>query len=152
VLDLIDGKGTGIINILDDQCRTPGATDKSFSMFMYDTCNQHSRFEADPRQIAENKFAINHYAGLVEYSAEGFIEKNKDEMPKAGVDLLLSSTNNFIKNIATDMVQLSTSAASEKKLLIAPRGAAQRATVGIQFSAQLHDLRRKIGLTSPHCE
>jgi hypothetical protein len=63
VIDLIDFKGTGIINILHDQCRTPGATDKSFSMLMYETCSPHSRFEADSRQMAGKMFAIHHYAG-----------------------------------------------------------------------------------------
>ena len=63
VLDLIDSKGTGIINLLHDQCRTPGASDKSFSMLMYETCAQHCRFEADSRQIAGKLFAIHHYAG-----------------------------------------------------------------------------------------
>lgn len=150
VIDLIDSKGTGIINILHDQCRTPGATDKSFAMIMYEKLSPHSRFVADPRQVAGKLFAIHHYAGLVEYSVEGFIEKNKDELPKSSAELLLSSTNAFVKTIANEMVQ---PAATPKKSLTSPRGgASQRPTVGIQFSAQLQDLRRKIDATSPHCK
>lgn len=35
-LDLIWKKGYGILNILDDQCRAPGTTDKTFaSEFIY---------------------------------------------------------------------------------------------------------------------
>lgn len=90
---------------------------------------------------------------LVEYSVDGFMEKNRDELPKAGADLLLSSTNEFIKIIATEMINPAVPSAPGKKQLASPRGgASQRPTVGIQFSAQLHDLRRKIDETSPHCE
>ena len=152
VIDLIDSKGTGIINILHDQCRTPGATDKSFAMIMYEKLSPHSRFEADPHQVAGKLFAVHHYAGLVEYSVDGFIEKNKDELPKSSTELLLSSTNAFVKTIANEMVQPA-AAATPKKSLTSPRGgASQRPTVGIQFSAQLQDLRRKIDETSPHCK
>lgn len=153
VLDLIDLKGTGIINILHDQCRTPGASDKSFSMLMYEKCTPHSRFEADPRMVAEKLFAIHHYAGLVEYSVDGFMEKNKDELPKSSAELLLSSSNKFVKIIANEMVHPSSAPTPAKKQLSSPRGSSsQRPTLGIQFSAQLHDLRKKIDDTSPHCE
>ena len=115
---------------------------------MYEKCSSHSRFEADSRQVAGRMFAIQHYAGLVEYTVEGFMEKNRDELPKASADLLLSSTNAFVKTIANEMIH-----PSSKKPLTSPRGgASQRPTVGLQFSAQLHDLRHKIDETSPHCK
>jgi len=148
VLDLIDQKPSGIINILHDQCRTPGASDKTFSLLMYDKCGDHARFEADSRQVAEQLFAVHHYAGLVEYNVEGFVEKNRDELPKEASDLLLSSNNEFVKTLA-EMLQPSASAGRNK--ITSPRsGASQRHTVGVQFSSQLHSLRRKIDETSPH--
>jgi len=148
VLDLIDQKGSGILNILHDQCRTPGASDKTFALLMYDKCASHSRFEADSRQVAEQLFAVHHYAGLVEYDIEGFVEKNKDELPKETSDLLLSSNNEFVRTLAK-IVQPST--AAERTKIMSPRNAAsQRPTVGLQFSSQLHSLRRKIDETSPH--
>jgi myosin-5 len=120
---------------------------------MYEKCTPHCRFEADPRMVAEKLFAIHHYAGLVEYSVEGFMEKNKDELPKSSAELLLSSSNKFVKIIANEMVHPSSAQTPAKKQLSSPRGSAsQRPTVGIQFSAQLHDLRKKIDDTSPHCE
>ena len=81
------------------------------------------------------------------------MEKNKDELPKSGADLLLSSTNKFVKTIANMMANPAASSSTTKKQLMSPRGgASQRPTVGIQFSAQLHDLRSKIDETSPHCK
>lgn len=148
VLDLIDSKGSGILSVLHDQCRTPGASDKTFARFMYEKCSSHPRFEADSRQVAEQLFAIQHYAGRVEYDVDGFFEKNRDELPKEGAELLLSSSNVFVKTIAERLRPQSALAAKKT-----PRGAtSQRPTVGVQFSAQLHDLRLKIDETSPHCE
>eukprot|EP00804_Cyclotella_cryptica_P005963 CCRYP_000224-RB/>CCRYP_000224-RB protein AED:0.01 eAED:0.01 QI:97/1/1/1/1/1/2/2451/1530 len=151
VLDLIDLKGSGILNMLHDQCRTPGASDKSFSLLMYEKCSSHSRFEATSRQVAQQLFAVHHYAGLVEYSVDGFVEKNRDELPKEGADLLLSSRKGFVKVLARDMLRPSSKSAPGKKPSMPARGgSSQRPTVGIQFSSQLHDLRCKIDKTSPH--
>ncbi|EED88551.1 predicted protein, partial [Thalassiosira pseudonana CCMP1335] len=149
VLDLIDMKGTGLLNMLHDQCRTPGASDKTFALAMYERCSAHSRFEADSRQVAQQLFSIHHFAGIVQYDIDGFVEKNRDELPKEGADLLLSSSNGFVKTLAEI---LQPSEASAKKLLTSPRGGAsqQRPTVGVQFSSQLQSLRLKIDETSPH--
>jgi myosin-5 len=78
VLDLIDKKGTGILNILDDQCRAPGTTDKTFINDLYQKLSRHTRFKADYRQVGARKFAIVHYAGTVEYESDSFVEKNRD--------------------------------------------------------------------------
>lgn len=34
------------------------------------------------------KFSIDHYAGPVEYSTDNWLEKNKDQMPSASVELV----------------------------------------------------------------
>ena len=145
VLDLIDLKGSGILHLLHDQCRTPGASDKTFALAMYDKCSNHQRFEADSRQVAQQLFAIHHYAGLVEYDVENFVMKNRDELPKSGSDLLLSSTKYIVKALA-EILHPSLQAAGKSR----SGGAAQRPTVGIQFSSQLHSLRQRIDHTSPH--
>ena len=140
--------------MLHDQCRTPGASDKNFAMSMYEKCASHQRFEADSRQVAEQLFAVHHYAGLVEYNVDGFVEKNRDELPKEATDLLLSSNNEFVQTLAK-ILQPQSQFPSGNKLPMSPRsgpskGASQRPTVGIQFSSQLHSLRRKIDDTAPH--
>jgi len=147
-LDLIDKKGTGILSILDDQCRAPGATDKTFINGLYQTVSRHKRFEADYRQIGGRKFSIIHYAGTVEYTSEGFVEKNRDDLPKETTELLLSSSNAFVKKLA-EIISGSSSSDSPK----GGRGPSKpktKLTVGGQFSQQLQELRQKIDNTSPH--
>lgn len=92
MLDLIDKPPTGILQILDEQCIVDWGTDKKFSLSLYSTCDQISnRFHVSPAQRVSNKFAVEHYAGLVEYSTENWLEKNKDQLPAASAELLESS-------------------------------------------------------------
>ena len=109
---------------------------------------------ADWRRVAEQMFAINHYAGVVEYSMEGFVEKNRDELPKSGSDLLSESTNDFVQCLAAILrpSPSSTTKPSKGQQSMSPRIGAtpQQPTVGIQFSSQLQSLRSKIDETSPH--
>ena len=45
------------------------------------------------------EFSINHYAGSVIYSAENFLEKNRDSLPLRVVELLKCSKNDLISEI-----------------------------------------------------
>ena len=64
VLDLIWKKGYGILNILDDQCRAPGTTDKTFANDLYQKLTGKPRFEANFRQVGARQFGVFHYAGM----------------------------------------------------------------------------------------
>jgi len=143
-LDLIDKKGSGILPILDDQVRTVGGTDKSFSDDLYRKCANHPRFSASKLQVGSRKFELNHYAGAVVYETDGFVQKNKDEFPREASDLLESSTNGLIK----DLGKFVNPSADAK-----PSGRGrkpQRSTVAGQFVTQLRTLRERIMSTSPH--
>ena len=140
-------KRTGIISILDDQCKAPGTTDKTFGNRLYQTCKTSPRFEANHRQIALNLFGIKHYAGSVEYDISGFIEKNKEDVPREIIEFFESSSKPLLKNLAkyhkkSNDVSSSISGSSRK--------GSSRVTVGGQFKAQLHSLRQRIDQTSPH--
>jgi len=145
-LDLIWKKGYGILNILDDQCRAPGTTDKTFANDLYQKLTNKPRFEANFRQVGARQFGVFHYAGLVEYDTAGFTEKNKDELPREATDLLLSSSSAFVKELAAI---ISSSSAPEPTKSV--RGGKKKSvTVGGHFASQLQSLRAKIDLTSPH--
>ena len=147
-LDLIDKRGSGILSILDDQCRAPGTTDKTFVNDVYQKLSRHPRLEANRRQVGSRKFGIVHYAGTVEYSSKGFVDKNRDDLPKEATDLLLSSSNDFVKTLGQIINGPSNTGNS------APKGRApsknSKLTVGGQFSRQLQELRLKIDNTLPH--
>lgn len=147
VLDLIGKRGSGVLGILDDQCKTPGTTDKSFALALYRNCKNHVRFGADRTQTANLKFSVHHYAGAVEYSTDDFMEKNTDELPKEAIELLQNSSNPFIRNLA-GMIECDKEEASKK----ATKNKAKKTkeTVGGEFRRQLLHLREKIDRMTPH--
>lgn len=171
-MDLIGkGNGKGILSILDGQCRAPGTTDKTFANAIYKTLTPHNRFQANFRQVGALKFGVVHYAGPVEYDTIGFVEKNKDELPREATELLSSSKEELSKILGGILSDPSApvgavgspakgSPASPTSPTPRARGAssrlstrshaASRMTVGGQFSTQLQELRAKIDLTSPH--
>lgn len=100
VLDLIDRPRTGILKILDEQCIVDWGTERKFSLSLYSTCDKASqRFHVSSAQRVRNKFAIEHYAGFVEYSTENWLEKNRDQLPAASAELLESSDFELIGKI-----------------------------------------------------
>ena len=154
VLDLIDKRGSGILSILDDQCRAPGPSDKGFCLAVYKMCRGHSRFSVSAKQNAQLQFSVKHYAGPVEYTSTDFTEKNRDELSKEATELLKSSDNEFVQDLAW-IIETSQQAASEgsnnnKAILHRSDSSVARATVGGQFRQQLRNLRSKIDKTSPH--
>lgn len=157
VLELIDKRGSGILNILDDQCRAPGTSDKSFASDLYNKCNAHARFQANRKQVAVLQFEVHHYAGPVEYSTLGFLEKNRDELPKEATELLRTSTNPFVQQLAETLMGSSPNVSAADGAALAPipfhrsdSSIIVNTTVGGQFRRQLKDLRSKIDKTSPH--
>jgi myosin heavy subunit len=154
VLDLIDKRGSGILGILDDQCRAPGTSDKSFALDVYNKCKNQQRFSVSRKQTATLQFCVHHYAGPVEYTTHGFIEKNRDELPKEATELLQNSFNPFIQMLA-EIIELTSSELGATKRDTPARlrhqdSAMARITVGGQFRRQLKHLREKIDQMSPH--
>lgn len=140
VLDLIDKKHTGILALLDEQCILPRSTDDKFTRYLYAKCDKHERFSATSAQRVDYLFSIEHYAGLVEYSTDSWLEKNKDQLPAASSDLLKSSDFDFIAEIQPFV-------RSEER---GGRGTVATKSVSSQFSSQLKTLRARIDETVPH--
>ena len=142
VIELIDKKGEGMIPLLTDQCVGTRGTDKKFADAMYKYCGPHKRFEASALQMGKMQFVVHHYAGPVQYEVEGFVEKNKDDIPRGAAALLENSSNQFVQLLGK---------ISNPQQASSSRGRARgRPTVGGQFAAQLLELRRRIEKTAPH--
>lgn len=159
VLDLIEKRHDGILSVLDEQSRLPQCTDATFASAIYQKCIVHPRFGATKAMQAQLSFAVQHYAGLVEYDSECFLEKNKDELPKETTELLISSSYAFLamlgKGLAGESQQLNQSSMSSRT---PQKGHKQlhrsssllRESVGTQFCSQLKVLRTRIESTTPH--
>ena len=75
-------------------------TERKFSLSLYSVCDKASqRFHVSSAQRVRNKFAVEHYAGLVEYNTENWLDKNKDQLPAACAELLVSSDFELMAHI-----------------------------------------------------
>ncbi|KAK4705616.1 myosin I, partial [Phenoliferia sp. Uapishka_3] len=100
VCDLIEEKRPpGIFAALNDACATahadPTAADGSFSQRLGGVSSP--QFES-----RGSKFLIRHYAGDVMYTVAGMTDKNKDVLLKDLLDLVGSSSNQFLQGLFPD--------------------------------------------------
>lgn len=151
ILDLIEKKHTGIFSILDEQCKLAKCTDQSFANVTYGKCHDHPRFNANQTQKANGRFCIQHYAGIVDYTTETFLDKNKDELSNEATDFLLSSDTSIFVELGKILSSHVTETSSRSsRSLHRSSSSLAKASVGSQFAYQLRTLRESIDKTTPH--
>lgn len=91
----------GLLSLLDEECWFPKATDKSYVEKMKANHKDHPKFVV-PEFKAQCDFAVNHYAGRVDYIADQWLMKNMDPLNDNVVALLQNSTDPFVVNIWKD--------------------------------------------------
>ena len=128
-------------------------TDQSFANMTYEKCSESPRFDSNRTQRARGLFSIEHYAGVVEYNSESFLDKNKDELPKEATDFLLSSSASIFVELGKIISGKSSEGGngdSSSRKVQRSSNSLTRASVGSQFASQLRTLRENIDQTSPH--
>lgn len=101
VIHLLAKKPVGIFHLLDDESNFPRATDISF----LEKCHyNHALNELYSRpRIGAQEFGIQHYAGQVWYSVEGFLEKNRDALRIDVLELLSTSKQPLVAEMTKQM-------------------------------------------------
>jgi len=104
VLDLIDKRPDGILNLLDDECVVPGGSDERLMGRIEGIYRENPFFKslgsasskntavkrADGEEIA---FSIKHFAGIVVYDMTGFLAKNADTLFQDLYDICAKSND-----------------------------------------------------------
>lgn len=96
ICELVEARGQ-IFSLLDEESIFPQGTDRSF-------------FEKLQRQLAANqnfvivdaragRFAVQHYAGEVTYSIDGFLDKNKDLLFPNLINLCVEANKSLLKEL-----------------------------------------------------
>ena len=79
VLDLIAKRPICILGLLDEGCSTGAGKDDSVLENFHSTF-ANPKYKMYEKPNGRGKFGITHYAGMVYYTMDGFVEKNKDEL------------------------------------------------------------------------
>lgn len=103
VINLLVKKPIGIFFLLDDECNFAKATDQSFLDKIH---YNHALNElyARPR-MSSFDFGIKHFSGVVWYSADGFLDKNRDTLKNDVIELLISSKMSMVSRMFTQYKQ-----------------------------------------------
>lgn len=137
--------GPGVLALLDEECIVPKASDQLFLDKLVDQWGTPAKKEPEPgtphTKFSQNKiklgFIIHHYAGKVDYSVDGWLDKNRDPLSDAIVELFQKSSNDFVSGLFT-------SYAEQKGV-----SSARRQTVGSKHKKQLLELMSQLGSTNP---
>ena len=130
----------------------PATNDDKFATNLYQKMDQNlsTRFSASFMQKAKKQFVINHYAGPVEYNIVTFLEKNKEEVPRAMVELLKSSSNEFVNALALLLDEKDAPNPSTNSVPGRSVTRQKKPTIAKNFCSQLKQLRNKIKTTTPY--
>ncbi|XP_020568931.2 myosin-IIIb isoform X1 [Oryzias latipes] len=96
ILDMFLQKPMGLLSLLDEESRFPQATDQTLVDKFED--NLRCKYFWIPKRV-ELCFGIQHYAGKVMYSVNGFLEKNRDTLPADIVVVLRTSENKLLQQL-----------------------------------------------------
>lgn len=80
----------GIFSILEEECMFPKASDTTFKNKLYDQHLGKSNNFQKPKHVkgkTEAHFSLVHYAGTVDYTITGWLDKNKDPLNETVVQL-----------------------------------------------------------------
>src|ERR1700761_2492813 len=102
-IDLIElPNPIGIFSCLDEDSVMPKATDKSFTEKLHSLWDRKT--PKYRRTLLTQGFMLTHYAAEVEYSTEGWLEKNKDPLNDNVTRLLAASSDKHIANLFADCI------------------------------------------------
>lgn len=144
-IDLIElPNPIGIFSCLDEDSVMPKATDKSFTEKLHSLWDKKST-KYKPSRLRHG-FVLTHYAAAVEYSTEGWLEKNKDPLNDNITRLLAASTDKHIANLFADCADNDDEGGAVRSRV--KKGLFR--TVAQRHKEQLSSLMAQLHSTHPH--
>eukprot|EP00730_Choanoeca_flexa_P004848 TRINITY_DN11819_c4_g2_i1.p1 TRINITY_DN11819_c4_g2~~TRINITY_DN11819_c4_g2_i1.p1 ORF type:complete len:960 (+),score=384.84 TRINITY_DN11819_c4_g2_i1:74-2953(+) len=164
LLKMILDKPGGLLALCDEEAKVPKGSDQSMTEKFHQNLKVYKGYEA-PRGN-ELKFTVHHYAGAVKYESEGFLEKNRDQLPMDVVGALRLSDNALVRSLfdgdaddakAAKKGKAKRNAADARKSLrmsmkkVAKQQAkTKKTTVGAEFKDSLVALMTEMSKAQPH--
>ncbi|KAF4634673.1 hypothetical protein G7Y89_g3432 [Cudoniella acicularis] len=144
-IDLIElPNPIGIFSCLDEDSVMPKATDKSFTEKLHSLWDRKSPKYRSAR--LGQGFMLTHYAAEVEYSTEGWLEKNKDPLNDNITRLLAASTDKHVASLFVDCADADEESGATRSRV--KKGLFR--TVAQRHKEQLSSLMAQLHSTHPH--
>lgn len=156
----------GILSCLEEECVAPRGSDQRFLEKLNKFCDKDNPDAKYKSTRFQDGFILKHYAGDVEYSVNGWIEKNKDPLNEDITRLLAKSTQKHVANIFEDYLSdqdektstkhnsgasvSNTPSTSFASMLKLRKGSGSFRTVGQRHKQQLLSLMNTLHMTHPH--
>ncbi|XP_070708589.1 myosin heavy chain, fast skeletal muscle-like [Pempheris klunzingeri] len=148
-IELIE-KPMGIFSILEEECMFPKASDTTFKNKLYDQHLGKSNNFQKPKPVkgkAEAHFSLVHYAGTVDYSITGWLDKNKDPLNETVVQLYQKASLKLLAFLYSTYSSLEDGGAVKKT---AKKKGSSFQTVSALFRENLGKLMTNLRSTHPH--
>ncbi|WPH04944.1 myosin type-2 heavy chain 1 [Acrodontium crateriforme] len=144
-IDLIElTNPIGIFSCLDEDSVMPKATDKSFTEKLHGLWDRKS--PKYKRSLLKQGFMLTHYAAEVDYSTDGWLEKNKDPLNDNITRLLAESSNKHIARLFADCAEIDPNDGATRSRV--KKGLFR--TVAQRHKEQLSTLMSQLHSTHPH--
>ncbi|XP_052766932.1 myosin-I heavy chain-like isoform X3 [Mya arenaria] len=149
-VELIEKPPRCVMKMLDEECRFPQGTDKSYLNKQHTELEDYEYYiKGGDRRTWEREFGIMHYAGAVTYTVAGFLDKNKDVQQDHLFDLMHGSSNPFIQDLTRfqDLLGVRLEDLGGRQTI--SRTTRGKPTVGDTFKHQLSALVDILSTTNP---
>ncbi|XP_061098661.1 unconventional myosin-VIIb-like [Conger conger] len=158
-LDLLAIKPLNILALIDEESTFPKGTD----ITMLNKINQmhgKSKTYISPKNNHDVQFGIQHFAGVVYYDSEGFLEKNRDSVSSDILKLVESSTSKLLKQVFRPDITSNAvmSSARNSRVIMTPKSTLrqvaetkkQMPTLSGQFRQSLDSLMKALAVCEPY--
>eukprot|EP01043_Picozoa_sp_COSAG02_P020767 COSAG02_NODE_1032_length_15073_cov_6.097970_5_plen_1742_part_00 len=155
VIDAIEQKQSGIFSILDEVCRMPRTTDRTFGGAVHEK-NPRNPALARAKSVRRGKrstpaarsfgldeaFVVKHFAGDVTYCTDNFLDKNMDPLDQGLEQMVRTSALPLLQTLFATAVSTSSSSS--------PGRTKKKSTVAGRFRKQLAVLVDTLTSTTSH--
>lgn len=155
IVEMLNTPPKGIFPMLDEECNFIGGTSSTWfrKLEKNHKSDKHDHFDIIKHKV--EVFVVKHFAGPVEYNAEGFMDKNKDSLSNDLITCALESSKDCIKDMLQEKAQAqgAIGGADNRRGSAfgeGPRKRVEKVTVSSEFRKQLVELMTTIRETSPH--
>eukprot|EP00727_Mastigamoeba_balamuthi_P007168 m51a1_g3071 putative myosin ii heavy chain (1786) ;mRNA; f:21639-27454 len=145
-IDLIERPSNGVFAMLDEQCILPAGKNDAFLQKLYNDFGRGCPVFTKPR-TSSTEFTLKHYAGLVTYTVDDWLTKNKNPLHEDLVECIRQSRASLVQAL---FMAESAPAAAAAGVVGRGRKSVNLDTVAFQFRGQLNTLMSMLDSTAPH--